>query len=204
MGRVLLVRWNLEGVQGPQRFPSCRLKSTHFLTVCLILSPISGWNNDALSGGAENAMPTRLHRKSHCSSWLWPWRGDWSSFSDLNVKKLSPNQHQDRHQNTYSKSLQHDQTNLGQLRAGPCNWTFEVLTFFMEGKTGASFKSMSTLFPQVKMISPHFQYWLNQRRHLKNCKRCPLSPLIENATPKAITYQFGGNINVEYHVRLIS
>ena len=57
----------------------------------------------------------------------------------------------------------------------------------MEGKTGASFKSMSTLFPQIKMISPQFQYWLNQRRHLKNCKRCPLSPLIENATPKAIT-----------------
>ena len=130
--------------------------------------------------------------------------GEVTEAAFLISKKLSSNQHQDRHQNTYSKSLQHDQTNLGQLRAGPCNWTFEVLTFFMEGKTGASFKSMSTLFPQVKMISPHFQYWLNQRRHLKNCKRCPLSPLIENATPKAITYQFGGNINVEYHVRLIS
>ena len=67
-GQVVLVRWNL---QGPQRRPLCRLNFQfhHFLIV-------SHRDNKIWEGGEENSMSTRLHRKSHCSSWIWPWRGD--------------------------------------------------------------------------------------------------------------------------------
>ena len=67
-GQVVLVRWNL---QGPQRRPLCRLNFQfhHFLIV-------SHRCNKIWEGGEENSMSTRLHRKSHCSSWIWPWRGD--------------------------------------------------------------------------------------------------------------------------------
>ena len=64
-GQVVLVRWNL---QGPQRRPLCRLNFQFHLIIYLYLLVIIG--------GEENSMSTRLHRKSHCSSWIWPWRGD--------------------------------------------------------------------------------------------------------------------------------
>ena len=48
-------------------------------------APCAGWISSfiislsyliVIIGGEENSMSTRLHRKSHCSSWIWPWRGD--------------------------------------------------------------------------------------------------------------------------------
>ena len=131
-------------------------------------------------------MPTRLHRKSHCSSWLWPWRGDWSSFSDLQKTfSKSTSHYQDRHQNTYSKSLQHDQTNLGQLRAGPCNWTFEVLTFFYGGENGRIFQIHVHPFPTDQNDFPPVSILIKPKKTSQELQMMSLVTLDWKCHPKS-------------------
>ena len=183
VGRVLLVRWNLEGVQGPQRFPSCRLKSTHFLTVCLILSPISGWNNDALSGGAENAMPTRLHRKSHCSSWLWPWRGDWSSFSDLQKTFLKSTSRP-----TSKYLLKIPTTWSNQLRATEgrsMQLDFWSVDFFYGGENGRIFQIHVHPFPTGQNDFPPFSILIKPKKTSQELQKMSLVTLDWKCHPKS-------------------